>query len=139
MRVGTKIFLGIGAVLVIAIGFFVIFPYLLVGPPLPLLSIENKDINNEHEVVVEIFNSNNQSIFKKTVLLSPNEEISYPKPLWLKLPWTRGEYTFKITMDDTYRLPFMTEIYPWVEIHIILYSKDRKGQISPLTIVHVMV
>lgn len=140
MRVRTKILIGIGIVALIAIGFFVIFPYFLVCPPLPLFSIENRDGNNEHGVVVEIFDSDNQSIFKKTVVLGPKEEICYPKPYWLKLTWSRGEYTFKVTVDDTITETCKTEVYPWLEVLIYLYTKDPlSGEISPITIARVVV
>ena len=42
------------------VGFYVIFSFYLVGPPLPLFSLKNGDVSN-HEVVIEIFDLHNRN------------------------------------------------------------------------------
>lgn len=56
-----------------------ILPFYLMGQSTPLFIIYNDDVNNSHEVVVEIFNFDNESIFKELYNLNQNEKIEHPK------------------------------------------------------------
>lgn len=106
-----KIFIFLGILILILLNYFVVFPYLLVGSPEPLFYIDNNDLQN-HEVTVEVFDSYNESIFKGTYELAPDEHIAQPKSLWLLLrwsmPWSKGkyiyfaegEYEFKVILDS---------------------------------------
>lgn len=94
----------------VLLSYFVIFPYLLVGSPTPLFYIDNTDLQS-HEVIVEVFDSHNESVFKEQYELAPEEHIAQPKSLWLLLRWsmpwskgkdmysTEGEYEFKVILD----------------------------------------
>ncbi|RZN37215.1 MAG: hypothetical protein EFT35_06320 [Methanophagales archaeon ANME-1-THS] len=140
MRKRTAIVLGLGIAMVLAISFFILYPYVLMGPPLHLFSIQNRDGTDAHEVLVEIIDSEHQPIFTETIVVAPNEEISYPKPLWLKLTRSRGEYTFNVRVDNTFTETCTTEVDPWLEVLIALYARDpRSGEIRPLTITRVVV
>ena len=141
MKTRNKILLGVGIGVLLIVGFYVIFPFYLAGPPLPLFSIENRDINN-HEVVVEIFDLHNKSIFKETLVLDPKEKIDYPKPFWLLLPglMVKEDCTFKVTVDDEATKVYQTEVYPWIQVCIFLYTKHPiSGEINPIAIAHVVV
>jgi len=132
MKTRNKIFIGVGIVALLAVGFYVIFPFYLVGSPLPLYYIENEDVNN-HEVVIEIFDSHNKSILKETHKLSPKESVEYPKLFLPKL--TEEEYIFKITLDSEVTETYETEIYPWLMVAIHLYHKDpASGEVTPIDI-----
>lgn len=134
MKTRNKILIGVGIVVLLVVGFYVIFPFYLVGPPLPLYYIENEDVNN-HEVVVEIFDSHNKSIFKETHKLSPKESVEYPKPFLLKLTWPEEEYIFKISLDSEVTETYETEIYPWLMVAIHLHHKDLiSGEVTLIDI-----
>ena len=121
MKTGNKILIGVGIVLLLVVGFYFIFPFYLVGPPLPLLSLKNGDIIN-HEVVIEIFDQNNKSIFKETYELGPKEELRYPRPFLLKFRWLK-ECVLKVTVDNNTTKMYETDVYPY-KIFDIFTNKD---------------
>lgn len=111
-----KVLIGAGvAIIVVVISFYVILPYLFVGPATPLFYIYNYDQNASHQVFVKIFNPDNEPIFKEMYDLAPGENIDYHKPVYLKILWPKGEYRFEITSDNETNNPFSKEVYPvWV-------------------------
>jgi hypothetical protein len=121
VKTRNKILAGAGVLLLLAVGFYFIFPFYLVGPPLPLLSLKNGDVIN-HEVVIEIFDQNNKSMFKETYELDPKEELQYPRPFLLKFRWLK-ECTLKVTMDNNTRKMYETDVYPY-KIFCIFINKD---------------
>ena len=128
MKTGNKILIGAGIVLLLAVGFYFIFPFYLVGPPLPLLSLKNGDVNN-HEVVIEIFDQNNKSIFKETYELAPKEEIRYPRPFLLKFRWLK-ECTLNVTVDNNTTKMYKTDVYPWKEFGIFIDKDLISGEMD---------
>lgn len=109
-------------------------PFIIIGAPLPLFSIDNKDIN-EHKVVIEIFDSNNESVFKKTYELAPEASISQSKPVWLLLqlsipPGNTKECTFKVTLDDNITNVHQIGLQVWVMADIKLYEEDTENPLS---------
>jgi len=134
MKTRNKILIGIGLVALVVAGFYVIFPFLIVGPPLPLYYIKNEDVNN-HTVVVEIFDYHNESILKEIYKLSPKESVTYPKPFLMVLTRSEEEYRFKITLDSEVTETYETEIYPWLMVAIHLYHKDPiSEEVTPIGI-----
>ena len=136
-----KILIFLGILILILLSYFVVFPFLLVGPPTSLFDIYNNDLQS-HEVTVEVFDSYNESIFKETYELAPEERIAQPKSSWLlfrwSMPWSKGkymywaegEYEFKVILDgeitDTYR----TLPHPWNSVIIdIDEANDSNSQI----------
>lgn len=82
-----------------------ILPFYIMGQPTSLLYIHNYDVNNSHEVAVEIINSDNESIFKEIYYLNQSEQIEHPKPPMMKDPKIMEEYTIKVVLDnDTMKL-----------------------------------
>ena len=112
-------------------------PFYIMGQSTPLFIINNKDVNNSHEVVIEIFNSDNESIFKELYNLNQNERVEYPKPPMMKNPKIVEEYTIKAVLDnDTMKLRRM-KIDPWTTPVIDLYSphnRNASGEVIPLYI-----
>ena len=128
MKRRNKILIWVTIAILIVIHLPVILTFIIAGPPLPLYSIDNKDIN-DHEVVIEIFDSNNNSIFKETHYLSPKEEINQPKPFLLRFKWLEGEHLVKITMDGEFTETYETEIYPWLEIVVDILTDPDSGRL----------
>lgn len=100
-------------------------PYVLVGAPTSLFSIHNND-THEHKVVIEIFDSNNESVFEETYKLAPGAEIWKSKPTWLLLqlfilPGNTKEWTFKATLDDDITEMRQIRLQPWVTADVMLY------------------
>ena len=118
-----------------------ILPFYIMGQPTPLFHIYNYDANNSHEVVVEIINSDNESIFKELYYLDPNEGVGFPKLPMMEDPKIMEEYTIKVVLDnDTMKLHH-TMIDPWTTLVIDLYhtSYETPGEIVPLEILVTMV
>ena len=76
---------------------------MLAGPPLPLYYIRNNSDEN-HTIVVEIFDENNISVLHKMYNILPGEKVKhnrgigwYPKPSWYLITWPEGKYTFYFT------------------------------------------
>lgn len=130
----------VALVVVVIIGFYIsdILPFYIVGSPTPLFIIYNKDVNNSHEVVIEIFNSHDESVFKETYKLSRNETIKRPKPsIWMKNPRLKEEYTFKVVLDNETMKIHKTEVGPWTTPLIYIYPplyKDSSGEMTPIFI-----
>ncbi|MDI6885718.1 MAG: hypothetical protein QMD22_05105 [archaeon] len=127
MKTRNKILIGVGIVALLVVGFYVIFSFYLVGTPLPLFSLKNGDVSN-HEVVIEIFDLHNKSIFKETLELDPKEEICYPRPFWLNFLWLK-ECTLKVTVDNKATKTYKTDVYPWKQFHISLAKDPISGEI----------
>ena len=123
MKPRNKILIGVGIVVLLVVGFYFIFPFYLVGPPLPLFSLKNGDVSS-HEVVIEIFDRHNKSIFKETFELDPNpeEKIMYSRPFLLNFRWLK-ECTLKVTVDNNTTKICKTDIYPW-KVSCIFIGKD---------------
>ena len=128
MKTRNKILAGAGIVVLLVIGFYIIFPFYLVGPPLPLLSLKNRDDIN-HEVVIEIFDQNNKAIFNETYELDPKEEIGHLRPFLLKFRWLK-ECTLKVTVDNDATEMCKTDVYPWKEFGIFIDKDSISGELN---------
>jgi len=82
-------------------------PYFIGGAPLSVFGISNFDSKN-HSVNVQIFDSNNRSLFDKTYELGDSRSesyiIQYPEKGWKDVHekgrlFPKGTYTFIVTMD----------------------------------------
>ncbi len=123
----------IGFVILLAV-LFITLPYVFMGPPGPLFSISNNDVN-KHSVAVELINSDNKSMFKQTYELAPKTQISQSKPLWLLLllsipPGNTNECTFKVTLDNNVVDTYQIGLQAWVMADIILYGSDAETPLS---------
>lgn len=83
-------------------------PYFIGGAPLPVFGISNFDSKN-HSVNVQIFDSNNISLFDKTYELGDSQSeaytVQYPENGWKDVHekerlFPTGTYTFIVTMDN---------------------------------------
>ena len=128
VKTRNKMLTGAGIVVLLLIGFYIIFPFYLVGPPLPLLSLKNEDVIN-HEAMIEIFDQNNKSIFREKYELDPEEEIRYTRPFLLNFRWLK-ECTLKVTVDNDIRKIYETDVYPWKEFCIAIDKDPISGEMN---------
>ena len=138
-----KISIFLGILILILLSYFIVFPFLLVGPPEPLFYINNNDLQS-HEVTVEVFDSHNETIFIEKYELDPEEHIAQPKSLWLLLrwsmPWSKGKYTywaegeyeFKAILDDEIVDTCRTLPHSWSSVVIDIDKTDNSN--SPMSI-----
>lgn len=83
-----------------AIAGYYFLTFLLVGPAEDnFFELKNHDVGT-HEVSVEILNSHNESVFKESYKLSPDESVSRTKPFNLKNSFDQKKYTFKVVLDN---------------------------------------
>jgi hypothetical protein len=100
MKTISKVLIGIGIVALISmLGFYIFLESLSPGGVFgyiePLrFSIFNGD-ENKHDITVEIFDSNNKTIFSEIYSLEPRGSIQSPV-----ITEKRGKYMFKVTLDN---------------------------------------
>lgn len=134
-----RLFILTGIVILILTG-FIAMPFLFIGPPEPLFSIYNNDIN-KHSVVVELFDSDNKSVFKQTYELSSEATIWQPKPTWMLLelsipPGDSEEYKLKTILDNNFTDNYQIELQTWGMADIVLYENNAE---EPLLIREIVV
>jgi len=123
----------LGALTILILGLYIASPFVqkaLCYPhddTLPLFIIQNQDLN-DHEAVVEVFDSHNRSILKETYLLYPKTSAAYPRPFRFKIDrWS--EYTFKVTLDDEITETYTTKTHLLSVVSIIL---DYGGDVNSI-------
>lgn len=109
-------------------------PFIFVGKPLPLFSMKNKDTIS-HQVMVEISDSENNSIFKEIYVMVPDSEIVQSKPGWLLLqlsfpPGNSKEFTIKVTVDTDLTEKSQTGLQLWSMFDITLFAEYEESDIS---------
>lgn len=135
MRIINKVLIGGGIIaLIIIIGFY-IFGLLLSPGMEPLrFSIHNRDVEN-HRVTVEIFDSANKSLFNNTYEMNPRETAYYPE-----ITEKKGEYTFKVTLNDRIEKTYKAEVgVGKSSVSIWLYDETMPRSEYPINIVQATV
>jgi len=119
--------------------FFLIFPLILVGPPTPLFIIHNKD-SVSHDIIVEIFNDHQDSVFKEKYLMNNNEIIEFERKIqWWPYPpsfitWSNGKHTFNITVDYKYSKEITRDITQYETIDVEVFAMDYPKVLIPIRI-----
>ncbi len=121
--------------------FFFFLPMGLLGPePRPLFLIFNSDDDNNHTVTVEIFNSDNISVYYESFDVPPDDNIKIdrgfdwcPKHMFYWFYWDEGSYTFYVTLDNTYNESYHADFYPVMSIHISVYMNNVPLRIGAVT------
>lgn len=129
MKMRNKILIGIGIVaLILVLGFFYVFLKIYLSPPCmgPLkFSVFNHD-ESKHDVAVEIFDSNNKTIFNKNYSIRSRESIHSPE-----ITEKRGEYMLKVTLDNNITKMHKTYVSEGhIGVHITIYSSHYPIPIS---------
>lgn len=130
MRIINKVFLGGGIIALIIIAF--IISGILLSPDIEPLSfsIDNRDFKN-HRVTVEIFDSTNKSLFNKTYEMNPRETAYYSG-----IAEKKGEYTFKVTLNDKIEMIYKAEVgVAYSSVSIWLYDEKISGSEYPIYMV----
>lgn len=100
MRNYKKLLLFLLFIPLAAIAGYYLLTFLLVGPAEDnFFELKNHDVGT-HEVSVEILNSHNESVFKESYKLLPDESVSRIKPFNLKNSFDQKKYTFKVVLDN---------------------------------------
>ena len=115
-------------------------PYFIGGAPLSVFGISNFDTKN-HSVNVQIFDSNNRSLFDKTYELGDSRSeaftVQYPQNGWKDVHekerlFPKGTYTFIVTMDNNIN---MTQQILMDDDHIAEIVIDKNGTIDILNFI----
>lgn len=118
MRTLFKIFIGI-AVIVLAIFAFIYITAERPGMGPLKFSIYNRD-NVTHAVTVEIFDSNNNSLFEESYDALSKVYIQSPE-----ITKKKGEYIFKVTLDNKIEETYTATVGTgWFDVAIYLYEND---------------
>lgn len=127
-----KILLVLFIVFLLFIGyylFFLVFPILFVGPPAQVYDIHNMD-SIPHNLSVEIFDSDNNSVHLITYTIQPDKEAEFERQINWYLPvpdeyitWSHGTYTFQFTVDNNISKNITTPVRTWQTISVWLYHK----------------
>lgn len=109
-------------------------PFIFMGKPSPLFSMKNKDTIS-HQVMVEISDSKNNSVFKEAYVMDPDSEISQSKPAWLLLqlsfsPGNSKDLTIKVTVDNGLTEKSQTDLQLWSMFDITLFAEYEESDIS---------
>lgn len=113
---------------------FVSLPYVIAGPPTPLFTVQNKDIGN-HELRVEIFDSENNLVIERTYELSEGQRISENKPFRFFVPgFEIVDYIFKFTLDKSFERTYCTNMQPWNTVEIDISSDGQLLSIGEITV-----
>jgi hypothetical protein len=120
--------------------FLLVFPLMLVGPPTALYYIDNDD-SISHDVTVEIYDKDNNSIFNKTYLLGSNENVFFKREVqwWFPFPstfvtWNDGLYTFNFTVDNQYYKGITRDINQYESIQIDVFTMEYPKILIPIRI-----
>jgi len=117
----------LGIALLILVGFFIILPYLFMGPPTSFFSVENGDETN-HTLLIKIVDSNSKPIFEENYKLSPHEKAKESKSLWLLLkmsfPLSKNNYTIKATLENNISTEESVSLNPWTSLHISVINES---------------
>lgn len=110
-------------------------PYFIGGAPLPVFGISNFDKKN-HSVKVQIFDSNNISLFDKTYELGDSRSeaytAQYPEKGWKDVHekerlFPKGTYTFIVTTDNNF---IKTQQIQMEDDRLASISIDQNGNLD---------
>ncbi|WP_292373180.1 hypothetical protein [Methanosarcina sp. UBA411] len=117
----------LGIALLILAGFFILLPYVFMGPPTSFFSVENGDETN-HIVLIKIVDSNSKPIFEENYKLSPHEKAKESKSLWLlskmTFPLNKNNYTIKATLENNISTEESMSLNPWTSLHILVVNES---------------
>lgn len=117
----------LGIALLILAGFFIILPYLFMGPPTSFFSVENGDETN-HTLLIKIVDSNRKPIFEENYKLSPHEKTKESKSLWLlfkmAFPLNKNNYMIKATLENNISTEASISLNPWTKMYISVVNES---------------
>jgi hypothetical protein len=109
-------------------------PFIVTGPASPFFVIHNHDVN-DHSVVIDVLDSRNISIITETYELGPKSDISRKRPLGLRLPLSKGDFMFNVTVDNKPMGTYSAELpHPHTIFNIRIYYEDYTGNVTPISV-----
>ncbi|MEL4304897.1 hypothetical protein [Methanococcoides sp. LMO-2] len=135
MKINERVLVaGVFGALFLLILFILLIPFIFTGPASSFFVVHNHDVN-DHTVVIDVFDSHNRSIVTETYELGPKSDISQKRPLRLSLPFSKGEFNFKVTVDDKIIGIYPVKIPdPYTMVNIRLYYEDYTGNMTPVSL-----
>jgi len=112
------------------------------GPAASFFVIKNHDMES-HEVTVEVFDKNNNSVINETHTLERKSDLVKRRPFGVRLRGGNVEYTFKVTMDKQITNTTKVEIpdrkttvviYLYAELGKTVLYKSESGETIPILI-----
>jgi len=123
MRLKLPIAIG-ASLIVLYLTFGYVFPVALVGKPLPLFEIRNKDLK-PHEVRIVILEGRKE-VLNVSYLLKPKSRVSYgrgfgwyPEPTFTLITWAGGRYTFVVSTENR-TISHEFRVHPWMTIRFFI-------------------
>ena len=125
---------GVFGAFILLILLILLIPFIFTGPASSFFVVHNHDVS-DHAVVIDVFDTHNRSIITETYELGPESDISQKRPFRLSLPFSKGEFNFKVTVDDKIIGIYHVEIPdPYTMVNIRLYYEDYTGNMTPVSL-----
>ncbi len=107
------------------------YPYFMVGAPLGVFGISNRD-STGHSVNVQVFDSGNKLLLNETYDLIPLQTLYYPEKGWKDVYereklFPGGDYKFVITLDGNATKTYQGVMDAWSLVHIEI---DNNGNMN---------
>ena len=129
-----RIVAGVFGAFILLILLILLTPFIFAVPASSFFVVHNHDIS-DHTVVIDVFDPHNRSIITETYELGPESDISQKRPFRLSLPFSKGEFNFKVTVDGKDMGIYPVEIPdPYTMVNIRLYYEDYTGNMTPLSL-----
>ncbi len=107
------------------------WPYFMVGAPLGVFGISNRD-SIDHSVNVQVFDSSNKLLLNETYDLGPSQTLYYPEKGWKDVYereklFPSGDYKIILTLDGNVTKTFQGVMDAWSVVHIEI---DNNGNMN---------
>jgi hypothetical protein len=121
--------------------FFLVFPIIFIGPPMSIYDIRNMD-SITHNVSVEIFDSNNNSMYLKTYMIQPDRGVEFERQINWFIPiidefitWSHGTYTFRFSVDNNFSRDITAPVRTWQTVDVwVYYQGPQDIEVIPIEI-----
>lgn len=105
------------------------FPYFMVGAPLGVFGISNRDSTN-HSANVQIFDSNNKLLLNETYDLGPSQTLYYPEKGWKDVYereklFPSGDYKIILTLDGNVTKTYQGAMDAWSVVDFKIHSNEN--------------
>ena len=105
------------------------WPYFMVGAPLGVFGISNRDSTN-HSVNVQIFDSGNKLLLNETYDLGPSQRLYYPEKGWKDVYereklFPSGDYKIILTLDGNATKTYQGAMDAWSVVDFKIHSNEN--------------
>ncbi len=104
------------------------WPYFMVGAPLGVFGISNRD-SIDHSVNVQVFDSSNKLLLNETYNLGPSQTLYYPEKGWKDVYereklFPNGDYKIILTLDGNVTKTFQGVMDAWSVVDFKIHSNE---------------